>query len=80
MKLRLIDNWRHCWKLSSVWAATLLVVLNVLQQELLPLFGFAIPPHVLPWVNAVLGIAVIVARAIAQPDALTGSAPPRSLQ
>lgn len=75
MKLRLIDNWRHCWKLSSVWAATLLVVLNVVQQEVLPLLGFAIPPHILPWVNAVLGIAVIVARAVAQPGALPDGRP-----
>jgi hypothetical protein len=80
VKLQFIENWHRCWRLTSVQAATVLVVLNVLQQEVLPLFGFAIPPQVLPWVNAALGIAVIVARAIAQPDALTGSAPPRSPQ
>ncbi|WP_422099109.1 hypothetical protein [Variovorax sp.] len=67
---RLIEEWRVLWKLSSVWAAGLLVGLNVLQQELLPLVGFAIPAQILPWVNAILGVAVIIARAIAQPGVL----------
>lgn len=76
--MTLIDNWPRCWRLTSVQAALVLVLLNiatVAQEQLLPLFGFAIPPHILPWVNAVLGLAVIVLRAIAQPGALDPKPP-----
>lgn len=72
-RLQLIPGWRRAWRLSSVRAAAVLVLLPIaeaLQQQLLPLFQFAIPPAAWPWVSAVCGTAVIVLRLLAQPGAL----------
>lgn len=61
---------RRAWRLYSVQAAAVLAVLSVLQAEALPLFRFAIPADVWPWVSAVMGAAVVVLRLVAQPGVL----------
>lgn len=66
MKLSLIPDWRQAWRFASVWAATALAVLSFLQAQVLPLYQFAVPPHVWPWVTAGFGTAIVVLRVIAQ--------------
>lgn len=71
--LQLIPGWRRAWRLSSVRAAAVLVLLPLaesVQQQLLPLFQFAIPAAAWPWVCGIAGAAVIVLRLVAQPGAL----------
>lgn len=70
--MQLIQGWNRAWRLTSVQAAALLVLLSVVQQEVLPLFQFAIPEHWWPWISASFGAAIILLRLIAQPGALTG--------
>ena len=73
MSLHLIAGWRRAWRLTSVQAAallTLMSVLMVLRDELLPLFQFAIPDKYWPWITGVWGAAIVVMRLIAQPDVL----------
>ncbi len=64
----LIPNWRHAWRLLTVQVAGLAVIFGALpveqQSAILTLLG--IGPERIP---AVLGIAVIVARLVKQPDA-----------
>lgn len=74
--MKLIDNWHRCWRLASVQAAAALTLLSVLQTQVLPLVQFAIPPEAWPWVTAVVGVAIVVLRVIAQPDALTSEKQP----
>jgi hypothetical protein len=79
MKITLIREWRKAWRFLSVIAATMLAVLSVLQSEVLPLFQFAIPERIWPWVTACFGVAIVALRVIAQPglraDDGKGSAP-----
>ena len=73
MKLRLITGWRNAWRLSSVQAAALLSlvsVLTVLHEQMLPLFAFAIPARYWPWVTGIWGAVIIVLRLVAQPGVL----------
>jgi len=77
---RLIDNWQRSWRLFSMWLAAALVALSVLQEEVLPLIGFAIPLRWYPWVNAALGVGIIALRAVAQPDALAAKRPQAPLE
>lgn len=67
----LVEDWRQGLTWASVWAAAALVFLQLLQEQVLPLIGFAIPPAWMPWVNAGVGLAIIVARFLKQ------SAPPQ---
>lgn len=79
-RLRLIPGWQHGWRMLSVQAAALLVVVNAVQQAL-SASSFGLPPQWLPPINAVLGAAVILLRLLDQPelraalDALLGPAP-----
>lgn len=73
--MKLIPNWRRCWRLTSVQAAALLSFFSVLQAEVLPLIDFAVPARYLPWVSAAVGVAIVVLRIIQQPDALTPRKP-----
>lgn len=70
--MRLIKGWQNAWRLTSVQAAALLVLLSVLQEEVLPLFAFAIPEHYWPWITGCFGAAIILLRLVAQPGVLTG--------
>ena len=73
MSLHLIAGWRRAWRLTSVQAAALLSVMSVLmvlRDELLPLFAFAVPERWWPWITGVWGACIVVMRLIAQPDVL----------
>lgn len=72
MRLQLISNWKDSWKMSSVQATALLALLNVVNAEILPLLHFTIPPSWMNWINALLGIAIIVLRLILQPPLAVG--------
>jgi hypothetical protein len=68
--MKLIDGWQRGWRLTSVQAAASLVLLNVLEQEVLPRFNFVVPERWMLWINAGLGLAIIALRVVAQPGAL----------
>jgi hypothetical protein len=65
---KLIKQWKQSWKLTSVQAAALLMQLNIINVELLPLFHFAIPTQTMSWINALLGTSIIILRLIVQPS------------
>ena len=71
-KPALISNWKDSWKMSCVQAAAVLAVLNVINAEILPLFHFTIPATWMNWLNALLGVAIIVLRLILQPPLAVG--------
>ena len=62
------EGWPMSWRLHSVYLSGALAGLSLLQAQVLPLFAFAIPANVYPWITAVLGAVVIVGRLIAQPS------------
>lgn len=64
--VKLIPNWRACWKLTSVQLAALGAVLNAAAVAW-SVFQGAVDPLVFASVNMVLSIAVAVARVVAQP-------------
>ena len=70
MVLKLIPGWQRAWRLSSVKAAVLLLILSGLQLEVLPLIQGLVPPAVWPWVSGSIAMAIVVLRVIAQPGAL----------
>lgn len=53
-------------RLASAQASIALGVLSGLQAQVLPLFAFAVPAHIYPWLTAGLGTAISMARLIAQ--------------
>ena len=65
---RLISKWRTCWKLTSIQAAALLALFNLFSAEILPLFNFVIPQNAMNWINALMGVTIIVLRIIVQPS------------
>ncbi|WP_186132007.1 hypothetical protein [Burkholderia gladioli] len=65
-----IENWRQALRLRTVWVGGLITVLSLLQLQVLPLFQFAIPANVFPWLTSVLGTLVIVLRRLEQPEGL----------
>ncbi|WP_175716569.1 hypothetical protein [Burkholderia anthina] len=65
---RLICNWRQAFKLKTVWGAAAITLLSLLQLEVLPLFQFAIPGNVFPWLTSVLGTSVILLRRLELPE------------
>lgn len=65
--MSLIPNWRAAWRFASVQAAALLALLSFLQVTVLPLYQFAIPADVWPWVTAGFGTAIGVLRVLSQP-------------
>lgn len=60
-KIRLIDNWRDCWRFTSVQIAALLAVLDA-GYEYMPVLKQYLPPQ---WVT-VMALAIIAARIIRQ--------------
>ena len=72
MMMQLISNWNYSWKMSSVQSTALLALLNVINAEILPLFHFTIPAPWMSWINALLGVAIIVLRLILQPPLAVG--------
>ncbi len=75
MRKYLIPDWKKAWRMFSVLAASLLTVLSLVQAEVLPLFQFAVPPDVWPWVSAGFGVAIVVLRLVAQPSVSGAPAP-----
>lgn len=65
--MKLIPEWRAALRFASVQAALLLAVLSFLQASVLPLWQFAIPADVWPWLSAGFGTAIAVLRLVAQP-------------
>ncbi len=66
--MKLIPGWRRAWRYFSVMAAAALGVLSVLQIEVLPLFQFAVPPRVWPWISAGFSVLIVVLRLVAQSE------------
>lgn len=60
--MKLIPDWKRAWRFASVQAAVLLALLSFVQAQILPLFQFAVPPDVWPWVTAGFGSAIAVLR------------------
>lgn len=67
--MRLIPQWRRAWRLLSVQAALLLTILSALQADVLPMLQPVIPAGVLPYVTAGFGLAIVLLRVMAQPEA-----------
>lgn len=66
--MKLIPDWRRAWRWFSVQAAAGLAVLSFLQAQVLPLYQFAIPPKLWPWVTAGFGTAIVLLRVVAQSE------------
>lgn len=64
--MNLIPEWRKCWRLTSVQLAILTAALNAAAGGWVAFEGH-ISPIVWASVNAVLAIAIAVARNIPQP-------------
>lgn len=76
--MKLIPDWKSAWRFSSVQAAVLLSVLSLLQAQVLPLWQFALPADVWPWVSAGVGTLIVLLRVLAQdipPPAVPPSPP-----
>jgi hypothetical protein len=64
--LRLIPEWRDCWRMSSWVAAMLLMFLSMVQADVLPLLQPLVPPEKWPWVSGGLAFAIGVLRLVQQ--------------
>jgi hypothetical protein len=64
----MVPDWKDAWKWLSVHVAIVIAVVNA-AQIILPQFQGLLPPDAFTWINAGLGVAVIVARLIPQPNA-----------
>lgn len=71
--MNLIPQWTQLWKLYSVQLASLMALLNM-AAFFWPSFQALVSPELFAAVNALLGAAIAVARAIQQP-ALTENKP-----
>jgi len=63
--MALVSDWKQAWKWFSVHIALVMAGLNAASASVAQLQAF-IPADKLAIVNAVLGVAVILARVIAQ--------------
>lgn len=71
MKLpQLIPGWWRGYRLTSVQAAGLLMLVSLLQTDVLPMFKFTIPPAAWPYVAGGFAAAIAVLRVLAQPGVL----------
>ncbi|VFR86501.1 hypothetical protein BRI9_1137 [plant metagenome] len=61
------EGWPMSWRLTSVHASLALSCLSMIQTQVLPLWQATLPDRAYAWLTALLGVAVIVARLIAQP-------------
>lgn len=63
--MKLIKNWKQGWKMVSIHIAAVIAILACLQAYL-PSFQTYLPPFAYTALNAVLGLAVVVARLVQQ--------------
>lgn len=67
--MRLICDWRCCYKLYSVQLGVLIALFGFAQLELLPMWQAQLSPRAYATFNSVLGLLLFVARLIKQgPD------------
>ncbi|WP_122300415.1 hypothetical protein [Pseudomonas syringae] len=64
--MKLICNWRCCYKLYSVQLGALMVLLGVAQLELLPMWQAQLSDRAYATVNSVLALLLAVVRLIKQ--------------
>lgn len=62
----LVDDWRLAWRFSSVRLAAALALLTLLQTQVLPLWQFAVPPHVWQWIAAGMPTLIVLMRVLRQ--------------
>lgn len=73
--MKLIPDWRSALRFASVQAALLLAVLSFVQATLLPMWQFAVPANVWPWLSAGFGTVIALLRLVAQPSLHSDEAP-----
>lgn len=67
--MKLIRNWRCCYKLYSVQLGVLIALLGFAQLELLPIWDEQLTPKAYAVLNSALALLLFVARLIKQgPD------------
>jgi len=64
--MKLICDWRCCYKLYSVQLSVLLVLLGVAQLELLPMWQAQLSDRAYAVLNSVLALLLAVVRLIKQ--------------
>lgn len=65
-KIKLIDEWKHCWKMFSVQAGTLGVAITGAYAALPPNFQSLVPSNVMLGVTGFLFVVGIVGRLVKQ--------------
>lgn len=75
LNLRLIPEWRDCWRMSSWLTAVLLALLSMVQADVLPLVQPLVAPERWPWVSGGLALAIVVLRLVQQNLPSRDSAP-----
>jgi hypothetical protein len=71
-RMKLIDNWKHCYKMFSVILAMLLAALSA-AQTMLPSFQTVVPAEKFAWVSMIVSVAIAIARVIKQEALPEGS-------
>lgn len=66
LNLRLIPEWRDCWRMASWVTALLLMLLSMVQADVLPLVQPLVAPEQWPWVSGGLAFAIGVLRLVQQ--------------
>lgn len=64
--MKLIPEWRQAWKLYSVQAASLLLILSLVQAQVLPLFEKAVPADWWPLITATFAAGIAILRILSQ--------------
>ena len=62
----MVSDWKQAWKWLSIHVAVIIALVNA-GVALLPQFQGMLTPSQYAYANAVLGVAVVVARLINQP-------------
>lgn len=66
MKLRLIAEWRDCWRMASWVLSVLLLLLSMVQADVMPLIQPLVAPEQWPWVSGGMALAIGVLRLVQQ--------------
>lgn len=66
LNLRLIPEWRDCWRMSSWLTAVLLALLSMVQADVLPFVQPLVPPEQWPWVSGGMALAIGLLRLLKQ--------------
>ncbi|WP_207848905.1 MULTISPECIES: hypothetical protein [unclassified Pseudomonas] len=67
--MRLISNWRRCYRLYSVQLGLLIALLGFAQLQLLPMWEAQLSPAAYAALNSGLALTLFVARLVKQgPD------------